>query len=827
MFSISEAALYHEGARPARKKYWFAFTWHGVYYFIAMSASLSTVGEDRQEISGLRTLEDINTLILHSHDLQETLDNIVSLVAKRMESDVCSIYLLEDDGETLRLQATKGLSRSSVGRITMKTSEGLTGLVVEQRGVVNTDNAPAHPRYKYFKETKEEKYHSFLGIPLFERKTPVGVIVVQTRESRVFTAAEISTLSTIAYQISSIVINAKLLDSIRKKEEERAFFELELKKIQAMEQESVAKSKAVLGGKKGKQPLVLIGAPVSPGFSMGKIYMLSRRGSRSTSQLEKILPRPEEHKRFLLALEKAKIQTLYMEKRVAQLISKEDAAIFHSHLMILEDRGFIAKIQELIDNDFGAARSVQDVVDFYVAAFSRMEDPYLRSRSADMEDIGRRIIDSLEGNDKAPKRIREKRILIAEEILPSDLATFDPEKIAGIVTEKGDVSSHAAIMAKSLGIPAVLGIDRALAYIGLRDEVIVDGNTGHVYINPDDRIKTEYERLQRDYSLKRKELEEIRDLPAVTRDGCRAFLRANIGLLSDIRVALANGAEGVGLYRTEFPYMTRKTFPDRNEQYHIYRKILEGFPDQPVTIRTLDIGGDKGLPYFQYPKEDNPFMGWRSIRVSLERHDIFKEQLAAILMASVHGQANLMFPMISSVDEIREIRRIIQEVREELAHHGKATDPAIPLGIMVELPAAVQIAHILVKEVDFFSIGTNDLIQYTLAADRNNPKVRKYYDPHHPAILHAIKTVADVAKAARKKVSICGEMAADPLNAIILLGMGIREFSMSSPAIPVIKQAFQKVDVTRAEEIAREVLGMESNSQIGGYLAEVRQELGL
>ncbi len=797
-----------------------------MYYFIAMTPSLPTAGEDRQEISGLRTLEDINTLILHSHDLQETLDNIVSLVSKRMASDVCSIYLLEDDGETLKLQATKGLSRASVGRITMKTSEGLTGLVVEQRGVVNTDDAPAHPRYKYFKETREEKYHSFLGIPLFERKTPVGVIVVQTRESRIFTPAEISTLTTIAYQISSIVINAKLLDSIRKKEEERAFFELELKKIQAMEQDSVAKSRAVPTGKKGKQPLVLIGAAVSPGFCMGRLYVLSRRGARSATLLEKILPRPEEHKRFQMALEKAKIQTLYMEKRVAQLISKEDAAIFHTHLMILEDRGFIAKIQELIDSDFGAARAVQDVVDFYVSAFSRMEDPYLRSRSADMEDIGRRIIDSLEGNDKTPKRLREKRILVAEEILPSDLATFDPEKIAGIVTEKGDVSSHAAIMAKSLGIPAVLGIDRLLAHIGLRDEVIIDGSSGHVYINPDDRVKGEYERLQHDYGQKRKELEELKDLPAVTRDGCRAFLRANIGLLSDIRVALANGAEGVGLYRTEFPYMTRKSFPDRVEQYHIYRKMLEGFPGQPVTIRTLDIGGDKGLPYFQYPKEDNPFMGWRSIRVSLERHDIFKEQLAAVLMASIHGRASLMFPMISCVDEIREIRRIIAEVKEELTHHGKPFDPDMPLGIMVELPAAVQTAAILAREVDFFSIGTNDLIQYTLAADRNNPKVRRYYDPHHPAILHAIKTVVDAAMTAGKKVSICGEMAADPLNAVILLGMGIREFSMSSPAIPVIKQALQNVDILRAEEIARKVLTLESSSAIRECLAEFRRELG-
>ena len=780
--------------------------------------------DDKIAAHGLRILEDISTLILHSHDLQETLDNIVTLVAKRMGSDVCSIYLLETDGETLRLEATKGLSRGSVGKITMKTSEGLTGLVLEQRGVVSIENAPDHPRYKYFRETKEERYQSFLGIPLFERKTPVGVIIVQTRESRAFTSAEISTLATIAYQISSIIINAKLLDSIRVKEEERAFFELELKKIQTMEPAGTGKMRTA---KAGKQPMVLIGSGVSPGFAFGKIYLLSRRGTRREKVVEKVLPRPEEHRRLLLALEKAKIQTLYMEKRMAETLSKEDASIFHTHLMILEDRGFLTKIQDLIDQDYGTARAVQEVVDFYVTAFSRMEDPYLRGRSADMEDIGRRIIDGLDGHERSAKRFREKRLLVAEDILPSDLATLDHDKVLGIVTEKGDVNSHAAIMAKSLGIPAVVGIEGLLKHLGLKDEVIIDGNTGHVYINPDSRVKTEYERLQRDYSLKRQELASLRDLPAATRDGKRVHLRANIGLVSDIRVALANGAEGVGLYRTEFPYMTRKNFPDRNEQYLLYRKILEGFGDLPVTIRTLDIGGDKGLPYFTYPKEDNPFMGWRSIRFSLERQDIFRDQLAAVLMATPHGQARLMFPMISSVDEIRQIKEIIREVREELTREGRPFNDRMPIGIMIELPAAVQTAEILAREVDFFSIGTNDLIQYTLAADRNNPKVKQYYDPCHPAVLHSIKRVADAAREAGISVSVCGEMATDPLNVMLLLGMGIDDFSMSSPYIPVVKQALQEISLLDATALSRELLGMESARAIRERLAILKHELAV
>ncbi|HWI41608.1 MAG TPA: phosphoenolpyruvate--protein phosphotransferase [Verrucomicrobiae bacterium] len=775
--------------------------------------------EETGEKLGLRTLEDISALILHSHDLRETLDNIVQLVARRMRSDVCSLYLLDDDGKTLRLQATKGLSRSSVGKVTMQTSEGLTGLVVEQRGVVNLDDAPSHPRYKYFPETREERFHSFLGIPLLDGSKAIGVIVIQTKEERVFTRDEISTLSTIAWQIGSIVRNASLLDSVRRKEEERAFFEQELRRLK--------QSPQAAGRKKGKGSGSFVGTAVSAGFAWGKIYILGGRNGRSSMAVEEFRSAEEEKGRLQMALEKAKIQTLYMEKRIAERLSAEDAAIFHSHLMILEDRSFIAKIHELIDQEHPAPRAVREVVEQYLQAFTAMEDPYLRERGADMEDIGRRIIDCLEGNDRPRARLREKRIIAAEDILPSDLASMDPDRILAIVTERGNVNSHAAIMARSLGIPAVLGVEGLLKMLGVRDEVIVDGNSGHVYINPDAKIRTEYERLRLDFGVKRKELEELRDLPAETSDGFRVILRANIGLLSDIKVALANGAEGVGLYRTEFPYMARSTFPSRSEQFALYRRIVEGFPGQPVNIRTLDIGGDKSLPYFPAPREDNPFMGWRSIRISLDRRDIFRDQLAAVLMASAYGRATVMFPMISGVDEVREVSAILAEVREELEAAGHPFDRELRVGMMVELPAAVQTAEILIRRVDYFSIGTNDLIQYTLAADRNNAKVKKYFDPYHPAVLHSIKKVADAARGAGKSVSLCGEMASTPLNALLLLGMGIGEFSLSAPSIPVVKQGLRKVSLERAQQVAAEALAMESAEEIRTHLEEVRRELEL
>jgi phosphotransferase system enzyme I (PtsP) len=778
---------------------------------------------DKTESMGLRTLEDISSLILHSHDMQETLDNVVDLVSRRMESDVCSIYLLDDDGETLRLHSTKGLSRSSVGTITMNVSEGLTGLVVEQRGVISLENAQEHPRYKYFRESGEERYHSFLGIPMFERKTPVGVIVVQHREPRSYTKTEISTLSTIAYQISSIVINAKLLDSIRKKDEERATLERQLRKIS-----SAAMPAGELGqGETTGSSTAFFGIAVSPGFASGGIYLLNRRDPLLSTIVETALPLDQELRRLTLALEKARIQTLYMEKRVAEKLSEEDAAIFHTHLMILEDRSFIGRIQELIGKEYGAARAVQEVVSYYVAAFAKMEDPYLQSRSADMEDIGRRIIDALDGNESITPQLTEKRLLVALEILPSDLATMEIDNILGIVTEKGDVNSHAAIIARSLGIPAVVGVDGLLRQLSLKDEMIIDGNSGHIYINPGKRIKTEYERLNKDYSGKRRELEELRDTPAITKDGIRISLKANIGLISDIRIAANNGAEGVGLYRTEFPFMARKQFPDRHEQHLIYTRILEGFQGQSVTFRTLDIGGDKTLPYFAHPHEENPFMGWRAIRISLECRTIFRDQLAAIMTASVGRDTRIMLPMISGVEEILLAREIVAELHAELSREGVPFNDSIPLGIMIEIPAAVQMAEILAGKADFFSIGTNDLIQYTLAADRNNPKVKTYYTPYHPAILHSIRKVAVAGAGAGIPVSLCGEMAADPLGALLLAGLGITDLSMSSPSIPIIKQAICGAKLSTAARIAESTLHLESTREIISFLKESSLELGI
>jgi phosphotransferase system enzyme I (PtsP) len=769
-----------------------------------------------KEHLGITTLEDISTLILQSHDLDETLDNIVALVAKRMGTEVCSIYLLEEDRQTLHLRATKGLSRKAVGKVALRIGEGLTGLAVEERRVVAIQEPQSHPRYRYFKETREERFHSFLGIPLLDRKTPLGVIVIQTKEPRLFRPEEISALSTIAFQISSIVINARLLDSIRLKEEETSRFARELEKTR---QSLIDRKEPRQDQEAGET--VLRGTVAYPGVVSGPAHILDERLGFADILDEDQVEIEDELKRLEDALEKTRIQTLFLEKRVAERLTRDDAAIFHTHLMILEDRSFLDKLRREIEQGHSAPYSLEKIVGGYVEAFQRMEDPYLRERAADMEDIGRRLLANLTGRENQVLHLKSPGILVARTILPSDMAALDHEQLRGIVTEAGEKNSHAVIMAKSLGIPALVGVRGALKAVSPEGKIILDANSGCLYVNPPPHVIEEYGRLEEDCSRELYRLEEFRDLPAETRDGQRVILRANVGLVSDVDVALRNGAEGVGLYRTEFPYMARGNFPDREDQYQLYRRVIEGFDGQPVTIRTLDIGGDKALPYFSVPQEENPFMGWRSVRVSLDNRDIFRTQIEAILMAGMHGPVKLLFPMISGMEELDACLAVVGEARENLLREGILFTDAVPVGVMIEVPAAVRLAPHLARKVDFFALGTNDLIQYMLAADRNNPLVNKYYDPLHPAVLQVLNEVAEVAADQGKGLCLCGEMASDPLNFLVLVGMGIREFSMPAPFIPRTKALLRDLPADVARRAARKVLTMTDSARIRAHLVKV------
>ncbi|PLY00462.1 MAG: diguanylate phosphodiesterase [Desulfuromonas sp.] len=741
---------------------------------------------------GLSTLQDISALILKSHDLNETISNIVDIVAQRAQSDVCSLYLMEEDRQTLTLRATRGLDQNAIGQVSLKIGEGLTGMVAEQQRLVAIKEPQNHPRYRYFAETGEEQFHTFVGIPLFDRNQTIGVLVIQTRKPRTFSNEEQATLTTIAFQVASIVVNARLLDTISSYARS-----LESDRIEKLPKQNK---------KKDPTPEVLRGTVAYPGVVTGKVNIIDQNFGFADVFDECSIDIEAEIKRLDEALRQTRIQTLYLEKRVADRLTQEDAAIFHTHLMILEDRGFVEKLHELIEERHSAPYALKKVIAGYLDAFGKMDDPYLRERAADMEDIGRRLLANLVGKDTQGLHLHHAGILVAERLLPSDMAILDHEMILGMIIESNEANSHSVIMAKALGIPAVIGVKGASSAINPDATIILDANSGAVYHTPSETIIEEYRRLEQDRLQEQQQLGALRDIPAQTHDGQRIYLRANIGLISDIDVAKKHGAEGVGLYRTEFPYMARSSFPDRNDQYHLYRKVVEDFNGLEVTIRTLDIGGDKALPYFAPPKENNPFMGWRSVRVSLEQRDIFQTQIEAILMAAVHGPIRLLFPMISNMEEIRTCKAVIKDAMQQLEIEKIPFNRDIPIGAMIEVPAAIRLAPHLAKEVDFFSLGTNDLVQYMLAADRSNPLVQSYYDPLHPAVLLSLQSLAENVRDKNINLCVCGEMASDPACLVALIGLGIHEFSISAPCIPRLKRFISRVDAKVAEQLSSKIL---------------------
>jgi phosphoenolpyruvate-protein phosphotransferase len=409
----------------------------------------------------------------------------------------------------------------------------------------------------------------------------------------------------------------------------------------------------------------------------------------------------------------------------------------------------------------------------------------------------------------------------------SDLVLIDHRRLRGIVLATGGVTSHATILAKSFEIPTVVGAEGAPEVVSEGDDLLVDGNAGAVFVNPPSDVLREYERLDREYRAFNRELDTLRDLPAETTDGHRVRLFANIGLVADLPFVRRHGGDGVGLYRTEFPFLTYREFPDEEEQYQLYLRIVQGLGGLPITIRTLDVGADKYPSYLTFHHEENPFLGWRSIRVSLEQPELFKVQLRAILRAAVHGPVRIMLPMISSIEEVRRATELLEEAKDELHRAGRPYESRVPVGMMVEVPSAVTMATHLVREVDFVSIGTNDLIQYLLAVDRNNHKVATLYEPLHPAVLAAIQQTVQAAKGAGKWVGICGEMASDPICSLVLLGLGLDDLSMGSFFIPVIKRIVRSVSTTEVRALARDLLSLSTVKEVKGHLFDGMRSLGI
>lgn len=784
----------------------------------------------RRAVPHLMILEDISTLVSHSQDLQETLKSIVTIVAERMETEVCSLYIYDRQRNRLTLGATMGLDPESIGKVSMGINEGLTGLVIEKMSPVTVVDALAHPRYKYFPETGEERFHSFLGVPLIEKRQPLGVLVVQTSRRREFSRDEIRLLKAISAQVSSIMIQARLLDTLKDKERERKEYHKQLvdalKRLRSYEGK---RGDRVERGGLHKWRGRLNGLSVAPGFGRGTAYVLQPRLDLSSVKEERSKNFQREIERFRAAVERGIEQIHNLKERMSSLISKEEGALFDVHRMILEDPATIEQVEAKVRKQgYVAEYAVSAVFEQHLKSIAQIEDDYLREKAADVKDVAQRLLENLSGINEKRVSFPKDAILVAEDISPADLMLLEGDHFRGIVLASGGVTSHASILAKSFEIPSVVAVDGLIENVHQGDSLIVDGNSGVIYINPGHEVIREYDRLEREYRAFNRELDEIRDFPAETQDGHRVALYANVGLLSDIAFAHLHGAQGVGLYRTEIPFMAHRDFPGEEEQYGLYRRVVEGMAGKPVTIRTLDIGADKYPTYIRRATaEPNPFLGWRSIRISLEVVEIFKTQLRAILRAGALGRVRLLLPMVSSLEEVHKVKEILAEVKEELAREEIPFDNQMELGIMVEVPSVVQLASRIVREVDFLSIGTNDLIQYLLAVDRSNRKVAPLYEPLHPAVLSALTHVIEAAKKEGKRVGMCGEMAGDPLCTLLLLGMGLEEFSMGSLFIPVVKKVIRSVTYHAAKTSTQIVLQMDTVGEIKRYLFEQMRDLGM
>jgi phosphotransferase system, enzyme I, PtsP len=569
-------------------------------------------------------------------------------------------------------------------------------------------------------------------------------------------------------------------------------------------------------------PGMLRGVPVSRGFSDGYAFYLRKRIGFSDVGFGKAYDIPHEINRIEEAFSKSECQIQELCNSIACRLTREDEAIINTYLMTIRDGGLKAKILAAVRLGYTAEFALKDVIFDYIKIFTSMEDPYLRERGSDMETIGESILRNLLGlQDGEAEQFDRNTILIASDISPTDLIRYRQTYLKGIILSKGGATSHVTILARSFEMPMVIRVGGVWNLVKENDHLIIDGTSGLIFHNPSEDVIREYARLTEEHLLQEETYSAIRTLPAQTHDSFEVKMGANIGLLSDLNLVDKYGADHIGLYRTEFPFLIRGRFPDGKEQAHLYTRIVEEAGGKEVTIRTLDIGGDKFLSYLNYPREDNPYLGWRSIRVSLELRDIFREQLKAILQSSTAGPVKVMFPMISSVRELRECLQILEEQKATLRRQGVPFSEQIPVGIMVEVPAAVIILEKLLKYVDFVSIGTNDLIQYSLAVDRNNPKVAPLYNPLHPAVIAMIASVVSTCGRLQKPVSVCGEAATNVKCAYLYLGMGISDMSMNAASIPILKHFIRRQSSTDAAKHLGKVLTMEDSEEIDAYMDEI------
>lgn len=724
----------------------------------------------------LDQLRSIVQAVNSARDLKSALELIVSRVSTALGTQVCSVYLFDADMGAHVLMASEGLKAESVGRVSLQTGEGLVGLVAKHAEPINLSDASKHPSFFYLQDTGEEEFNSFLGVPIIHHRAVLGVLVVQQRERRRFDEGEEAFLITLSAQLSAVIALAEATGAI----------------------EGLSPS-----GQKTADT-VFPGVSGSSGVAMGKAVVVFPH-----ADLNQIPQRPAkdiEHEVsfFKTCLEAVRKDINELYDKLAGQIPEEERQLFNVYARMLDDNALGNEVVARIREGIWAQGALAYVANEHVRSFEAMSDAYLRERAVDIKDLCSRVLFYLQAREPVEIEYQDDTILVSEELTPSMLAEAPKEKLKGLISVKGSGNSHVAILARTMGIPTVMGAVN-LPYSQLEGRsLVVDGYRGEVITSPSAELRARYQEVLKEQDRLVAGLEVIKDEPCETTDGHRVKLWVNTGLMSDVMQSLDLGAEGIGLFRTEVPFLLSERFPSEQEQYQIYREQLQAFAPKLVTMRTLDIGGDKALSYFPI-EEANPFLGWRGIRVTLDHPEIFMAQIRAMLRAS-EGLNNLqiMLPMISNVSEVEKAQELIKKAHRELTQEGVKVDyPAV--GVMIELPAAVYQTAELARRVDFVSVGSNDLTQYLLAVDRNNPRVANLYSAFHPAVISALKQVVSLAKQEGKPVSICGEMAGDPGAALLLIAMGFDVLSMNASTLLKVKSVVRSVSMEVAKDLLEQV----------------------
>ena len=733
----------------------------------------------------LERLREIVQEVNSAKDLQTALDVIVSRVRDAMKTQVCSVYLLDPEINAHVLMASEGLKKESVGHVRLQVGEGLVGLVASNAEPVNLEDAPAHPNYHYLSETGEEEFNSFLGVPIIHHRKVLGVLVVQHREKRSFDEGEEAFLITLSAQLAGVIASAEATGA-----------------IQGISPSGQRKSDTSFNGIAG-----------STGVAIGHVVVVFPPADLDLIPQRACSDVDEEIRFFKAALESVRSDMTALTNNLETRLRPEERELFGVYLRMLDDEALGWEVVERIRSGQWAQGALAEVAKDHVRTFEMMKDPYLRERAADIKDLCSRVLFYLQNRNAVKTEYPMDTILVGEELTAAMLAEVPKEKLKGLVSVKGSGNSHVAILARTMGIPTAMGVvDLPYRQLDGR-ELIVDGYNGQVYSNPSDQLRNRYREVIKEEEQLVKGLEGLIHQPCETPDGHRVNLWVNTGLMSDVVRSLDHGAEGIGLFRTEVPFLLSERFPSEQEQAVIYREQLNAFAPKPVTMRTLDVGGDKALPYFPI-EEENPFLGWRGIRVTLDHPEIFIAQVRAMIRAS-EGLNNLqiMLPMISNVQEVNGSIQIIKRAYRELREEGLDVRMP-PIGVMIELPAAVYQTRALCRLVDFISVGSNDLTQYLLAVDRNNPRVASLYSSFHPAVLQALQYVVEQAHLENRPVSICGEMAGDPGGAVLLMAMGFDVLSMNATTLLKVKAVIRSMTLSASQSLLNQVMVMDDAQMV-------------